>query len=569
MINIREYKYKKINNKLFLGIELEVKGETNLKNNIISLNYYKGENLVKTDDSFIIPYITGEGVICLGHEYPNDCDFDKLEVNLLPGSHEWETSYLDTVEWSFQSYDEASRKLAYKVINKGKDTLQNASLNLVFFNKGELLCGSSIEKENLMTEREYYFEYDVPKEIDFTEVHPYLVLPSTNHLLYKGFFINYRSMREEKEKLLKEIPHKEVEDFDDKTANYNKQIAEEEKNLEQIKKTKQQSTPYIVGTNILKVFLNILRAIPKSVESAFEFLIDFVITYFIVMGHAILTVILIAFVIDQWNNPEFTHLQLILLWLGFATFPYLIVSAIAYIPTFIKVCTQETKYISKKDFISKEDKMKKITESENKLKELQKVRDDFIKNMDKYKQEVEANKEKIAQENLEIDKQNAKNKVKAQEIETSYQKMLNTHPEYTKVINTYDELDFTIVDDALSKGGLNLAEIEDFRIKLRSELEQYQKEQEEKLKQLEREQREEAFRQEMRGKMAQMVQESRNLQYATQSYAEAATRQLNYATQQSYALASAMNNLNNTASKLSDQQAMANVYGEAIYNKYI
>lgn len=572
MVSIREYKYKIINDKLYLGIELEAKGQTFFKNSVIGVEFISGDTTVKYDNSFVIPYIAGEGIICLGHEYTCDVLFDRIEVTYYVGSIEWETNYLDNVQWSFESYDQTNRKLTYKVINKGRDNLAQASLNLVFFNKGEMICGSSIEKSNLLTEREYYFEYDVPVGIEFTEVHPYLVLPSTNHLLYKGFIISYLSKKDDISKLSVTIPHKEIEEFKDKSLEYDNQLSEENKNLKRIKKLKKRSFPYVLSMNVLKVIKNIFKSFFTSIAWVADFIWDHSFTYFLACAHVIFTILIIIAEVcmwkDMWNDPEIAHYELFLLPTLIALGPYVIPAIFCYIPAFMKNAIEETDYLNMKDFISEEDKEKQISESLGKINDLTLKRDEFITNMDKHKEEYENYRQQIIQENLDIDKQNEENKQKVQDLEKSINDMIENHPEY-KVMQSYDEIDFDIVDDALANGGLTINEIENYRLKVKEELERYKKEEEERLRQLQEAEKAEAFRQEMRNMMSHMDSEHQRLRYETEALAAAANQQLSYARQQSYAMTDAFNRLNRSAERIADNGDMANIYAQGIYNRFI
>lgn len=482
-----------------------------------------------------------------------------------------ETNNLDNVEWSFEGYDEETRKLTYKVINKGKDSLNKASMNLVFFNKGELICGTSIDKENVLTQREYYFEYIVPNGIEFTEVHPYLVLPCTNHLLYKGFLIKYLSTNEEIDNLSKTIPHKEILEFKDKEAQYTNDISKEEDNLKRIKKIKKRSVPYVFFRNFLLVILNIFKSFGTALFAAIDFVMEHVITIILSWIHGVFVLLLIIFLISEWqkiwNDPETTRAQVILVFSALIFGPYLLLTAICYIPSFLKNCFSGTKYLSTKDFISEEDKQKQINESQDKIEKLKKEKEDFVTNKDKYIEEYEKEKESLEKENIEIDKQNEENSAKAIELQKVIDDMIDSHPEYS-VMKQYDEVDFEIVDDAMASGGLTIDEIESYRVKVRQQLEQYIKEQEEKLRQLEEAQKQEAFRQEIRNRMSSMEEEKRRLRYETEAFAAAATQQLRYATQQTYALTNAVNSLNSTANRIADNSEMANVYAQNMYNRW-
>lgn len=65
-----------------------------------------------------------------------------------------------------------------------------------------------------------------------------------------------------------------------------------------------------------------------------------------------------------------------------------------------------------------------------------------------------------------------------------------------------------------------------------------------------------------------MEEEKRRLRYETEAFAAAATQQLQYATQQTYALTAVVNNLNSTANRITDNGEMANVYAQNMYNRW-
>ena len=68
--------------------------------------------------------------------------------------------------------------------------------------------------------------------------------------------------------------------------------------------------------------------------------------------------------------------------------------------------------------------------------------------------------------------------------------------------------------------------------------------------------------------MSSMEEEKRRLRYETEAFAAAATQQLRYATQQTYALTNAVNSLNSTANRIADNSEMANVYAQNMYNRW-
>ena len=561
MISIRDYKYKKIKNKIYLGIELQADGETYYKNSVIIIDFIKDNKTVKTDESLIIPMITGEGIFYIGKEFEEKIDFDEIKLTFKQGEKEYERTHDESIEWQLETFDKETRKIAYKFKNEDNDTLSYATLNLVFFNKGEIVGGTSITKENLLNKREYYFEYEIPKEIEFTEIYPYFSLPSTNELLFKGFFLEYVDIKKTIKLLKNIIGHKEDYVFVDQTKEHENNLKNAEKELKKLQKQKTRSFGRVLGTNTLKFLSGFFRCIPSLFLGIFDFLTDHWVLWLIYLGYmGLLFLTFMGFIISIFSNHDtLEYLMLFLVTLS----PSLIIYLICYIPYSIYYSFKYTDYVHSKDFLTKEEKNKKIEEQQEKVKYLKEEKDKYIKNIDKYKNEIVIKNEQIKKENSRIDKENDKNERLQDDYYQKLADLLNNNPNY-RIIENYEDIDFEIVSHAISNGGYSFEQIEEYRLNERKRLEDYQRELEQQMMQIEAAKREEEYRKSLLRKLEENKAEMKELRYAQQQQAEAARQAMSYASSQAYALES----MNRKLSHMKDQQSINSAYAQSVYNRY-
>lgn len=505
--------------------------------------------------------IIGEGIFYIGKEFDKKIDFDELKLTFIQGEKKYEKTHDNNIEWQLETFDKDTRKIAYKFKSNDNETLSYATLNLVFFYKGEIVGGTSITKENLLSQREYYFEYEIPKELDFTEVNPYFVLPATNELLFKGFFLQYVFIKSEIKRLKNKIGHKEDAVFVDETKDYEKNLNKVKQELKKIQKQKTRSFGRVFGTNILKYISGLFRCMPILLYKILMFCFDHWVLTLIYLGYmGLLFLTFMGFFISIFSNHDtLEYLMLFLVTLS----PSLIIYLICYIPYSIYYSFTHTKYVHLKDYLTKEEKQKKIEEQKNKVKELADSKDNYIKNIDKYKNEIVIKNEKIKQENDRIDEENDENERLQDAYYEKLADLLNEYMDY-RIIEDYQDIDFEIVSHAISNGGYSLEQIESYRLEERKRIDEYQKELEQQMMQIEAARREEEYKKSLLKKLDENENALRQLKYAEQEQAEAARQAMSYAQSQTYALES----MNRKLSKMKDQQSINSAYAESVYNRY-
>lgn len=557
MVSIREYQYKVINDTVYLGMELEVSGESFYKNSKIIVEFIKDGNVVKIDDSFVIPMLVGEGIFCLGKEFKKEVDFDEINVSFELGEKEYEEIYDLLIEWSFNKFDEETREISYKIKNANKEPIEYAVLNLVFFNKGELVAGTNIKLENLLNEREYYFEYQIPETIEYTEIHPYIMFPATNRLFYKGFYLKYNELQDKIEETSKDLQAKNKEEFVDKTLEYQNRVDEEKKKLEEIKKLPDQKTTSIFGKNLVILFKNLFKCIPDLFTMILG--LAFLNTFTIIIGF-IYCVIAFAGTIGVigylFQGKILESLGSLLIVVG----PILVIAAICYIPYYIFYCCKESKLIKKKDLITLEEKNNKIKEQEERVLNAENAYNNYVNNIDKFKNDVVVRNQEIENENATLELKNKENHEKHNSYKQQLSNLLESYPDY-RIIETYDELDWEIVDNAILEGGYRFEDIEEYRNIVRNNVLEERAKMEQELRQIEAEQRQEALQQQLLNQLAAVKSEVSQMQ---REQAEFARQQLSYAASQAYAYES----INRKVGQLKDAQSLSNVYQENMYNRF-
>jgi len=558
MVSIREHQYKIIDENVYLGLELEVDGESFYKNSKVIVEFLKDGFVVKEDNSWVIPMLVGEGIFCLGREFKKEFDFDSIEVSFEEGEREYEEVYNSLVEWSFNGIDEETRVISYKIKNTNKETIDYAILNLVFFYKGKLIAGTSLTLENLLNEREYYFEYQIPKEIEYTEVHPFMLFPSTNKLLFKGFYQKYNYLQRKINETSHDKDMKASEEFVNRTGEYNKNVISLRKKLEEIKKMPDQTTTSTFGKNLVVLLKNTYRCIPNLISALFD--LAFANLFTMAIGGVIALIVglgIFAFFGGILIGDFKQGLESIV---ALTIIPIVLILGICYIPYYIYFCFAKTDFVRRKNLITLEEKNNKTKECEAKLREAENIYNEYVNNIDKYKNDVVLRNEAIkkentllAQENKEVRKQN-----------NNYRNELNAlfinNPRY-QVIREYDELDWEIVDNAINEGAYYFEDVEEYRIAVRTQVMEEREKMQEQLRQLEAEKRQEALQQQLVNQLEAVKSRVSDMQ---REQSELARQQLSYAASQAYAFES----LNRKVGQMRDAQSLSNVYQENLYNKY-
>ena len=564
MVSIREYQYKKINNDVYIGLELEAKEENFYKNNVIAIEFFNEGKLVKTDVSTEIPTLIGTGIFYIGKELKIDFDFDDIKLRLELGEIEYETTFNETVKLEFDSMNLETRKISYKITNLNQETLSMAVLNLVFFNKGTLVGGTNLKLENLLNERVYYFEYEIPQEFEFTEVQPYLVLPSTNQLLFKGFYEKYGHYNNKIKELSTEIDEISYEEFVDETYTYDEKIKKEEVEIQKLNKKIIRSEAPVLKNNIkilLKNFKETFESYRYS-DGIANKVIKFLTKASIVIG--------ILFLLYGNGGKEFSEYDrtvwltgLAILFLGIPVALFLIY----YIPCYIHCCIFETKYDSKKKYMTLAEKTKKIKLQTDKIHKIKLEREEYIKSIDSRKKMIDMKNQEIEAKNDEIEMKNDEIFEERSKYQEMLHEMILKHPEY-KAIQGFDQLDFEIVNEAINAGKYTFEEVNAERTLIRETIARIEKENEneEKMRQLEAEKRQEARFEAMRKELKQSEQRWKDEFRMQQHRAEAMQREM--AQRQAWYQGQAQRDISKQLGRIAESEKQLEVYGESFYNKY-
>lgn len=437
MINIRDYKTKIIDGKTYIGIEIENKDE-NYYNNKLNVEFLKDGEVVKKE-TIIVPLISGDDIAFVGETY-DFVNYDDIKISLETGIISYEESYYPDVKFELDHEKTNNKHLEYKVENNSSATFAEVSLNLVFYNRGELVCGTKIKLENVMTGRVYYFVYDIPSELEYTDINTALVLPNSNHYLFKGFYEEYKMYEESLEKLERNLIHREHVEFVDDCDKASEEIKKWKNELKKANKMKSQSEKWknyfkIILLSLLWSLLGIIIALPIAW----------------VVG-----------VVIKVMSPEFYPFNP-------STGYYIKFCLVGMVIVFIAAfkAAKDDLFIEQ---VSDKMKQDRIKECEDNIKELEKHIADITANKDKYiKETIEENK-KIDEYNAEMTKIKNENDEMHAKTEKMFEDFKAMYPKY-RIIENYDAIDRGLVDAAIAGGAITFDSVELYRRTCREKIE--------------------------------------------------------------------------------------------------
>lgn len=562
MVSIREYQYKKIHDMVYIGVELEAKEENYYKNSLIKIEFVKDYKVVKKE-ALKIPIIVGSGIFYIGKELKIDVEFDNINLALELGKIEYETTFNENVKLEFNSMDLETRKISYRITNEGEDILSSATLNLVFFNKGILIGGTDLTLENLLNQRVYYFEYKIPSEIEFTEVQPFLLLPSTNHLLFKGFYEKYKYYNQKIKELDVEIDEIPYEKFVDETHTFDEKIEEANLEVKKIRNKVERSKAPVLKNNVNKIFKNLFKEAREAFDESENGFLKLIKSLLRILKGISIFIGIVCFLGGLGENNQEGKVYGIVGGLIFICLP-IALYLLCYIPYFIYFNLFKTKYDSKKNYITKEEKAEKIKAQNKKIESLKLERENYVKSIDAKKELIALKNEEIDTKNEEIEIQNEKIFEEKSAYQQKQQDMINAHEEYSVMLN-YDKMDFEIVEKVINSGKYTFEEVESERKEIREAIEKMEKENEERLRQLAVEKRQEArleaLQKELKLSEQRWKDEVREQNRRAEAIYRDAQRQAWYREQNSYAIAKQVG-------KIAESQKQMEIYEESFYNKY-
>lgn len=430
-IKIRDYNSKIVDGKTLLGFELESKSSNNYGNKVI-VKFLKAKKIVKKEE-IEIPFVVGDGVFCVGKSF-DFTDYDNIELELKVGIVLYQESFYPDIEFEIDKEKSNQKHLEYKIENNSSETLTYAQLSLLFYNRGELVCGTDVRLEKVLTKRPYYFVYDIPEEIEFTDIKTELMLPATNRYLFRSFYeeyLDYEFLISTAEKPVKRRPHEEFVDNSDELKKSLKEVKEERKEVNKLK-TKKSIPAVFIAKSI--IYLAISVAVGIGVYIAFMIVLVIFdeifgsgkpadIVFYIVGGLATL----ITFAIKWYNN-----------WYKF------------------------------NDYLSVEEKEAKLKEYDDVIKQLEDAIKDLEENKDKYAKQYEDKNKEIDEFNKEMDDLDEKRKSNLAYELKEFEKFKSEYPKY-RVIEKYDDVDMGFVQAAISQGAITWDSVEMYRKEARKE----------------------------------------------------------------------------------------------------
>ena len=436
-IKVREYKYKIINGKTLLGIELDSKSSNNYDNKII-VKFVKNQDVVK-EETIEIPFIVGDGIFCIGKSF-DFTDYDEIKIDLEIGIVLYQESYYPDTVFELDIEKSSKNHLEYKIENNSKDVFKYAVLSLLFYNRGELVCGTDVRLENVLNNRSYYFAYDIPTELEYTDIKTELILPSTNRYLFKSFYETYNDCKYVVDASCVPISRRKHETFVDNTEDLKKSIEE----LENQKKI----TLKIKSKKMIPLIFLLKSLLVGPIAVA----IGYVATTAVFIVYSLVIVIL-----GIKSEPSDLAITLVLIVTGL----------IAFIVIWWK------NWYKFNDYVSVKEKAKRVQECEDMIKKVEDAIKDLADNHDKYvKQFEEANKE-IDKYNEEIDKLEEQRRSNLKYAQDRLEELRRDYPEYY-VIEGYDDIDLGFVEAALLEGAITWESVEAYRKEARKEYEEDQ-----------------------------------------------------------------------------------------------
>ena len=460
---IRDHSYKIIDKKALIGIEIESKNEMGLYYNELTITFLKDGKEVHSEKSEV-PFIPAKGLIYVGRCY-DFIDFDNINIELISSEEVYEDSYYTNVSFGLDEEKTNGKHLEYKVINDNDVTIPEATLNLLFYNRGELVCGTDVKIGKLINGRTYYFVYDVPEGLEYTDVNTELTLPNTGHLLFKSYFEKYISLEDDINRYSVPVVFKKHETLSDIPKEMETNIKAANKRIEFAKGKAKTSLKVKEFFNVLaKKFFKVLLAfivVAGVVLTAVSFLITFGAFSYYGKPEEVFESL------DKGNGP--INLTLIMIIVD------IVVVLIGYGRYFRKSFKEHK---SKKDILSNKSLKKIIKEENSNIESYNKKIAEF--NNDKSKLEKE-----IKEKNLLIDKENDELKVEDDEridnlmrCKQEFQSLHDDYPEYKEFLK-YNDLDRVLCSTAFETGAITFEAVKSYReiiLEKMAEKEKYEQE---------------------------------------------------------------------------------------------
>lgn len=440
MISIREKNYALIDNSVYVGFEIEQKGEAFRKNSRAIIEFFKNGEKVFENSDIVIPFLT-EDNICVGKEIKTNKKFDDINIVIQEGETSLEEFDNKKIELIFDNEGSNKQKIVYKVNNHTKRNFEFLTLNIVFYNKGTLIGGTSVTLNNVLNERVYYFEYDVPKELEYTDHNIYLFVPPTNRLRFIGFYQKYNEYIQSINDLLVPLVLQSKERFVSPLKAIEQEIEYAKNKKEKIAMSKTKSIIRLIFNNIFTLLVAILKSIPVS----FVLLIVLGIIYELLRGSVL-------------ANDVVADIVLLV--------PLILGTLIAIIYFF-----KDFYFDPEEEYYSRKEKKEVLVECDHALNELYEKAKEAKINEIELEKNYENRSKKIDEDNEKVMALNQKNKDEASELIKKFEDFKNEYSMY-KALDNYDGIDFNIIDNAIADQIYSFEDIEEYRKGVREKMEE-------------------------------------------------------------------------------------------------
>lgn len=437
---IRDFSFKIIDGKALIGIEVESKYKESLYYNILEITFLKNGKEVHKEETDV-PLLPAGGLVYVGRCY-DFTDFDEIKLHMISIEQVYENSYYPNVEFGIDEEKTNGKHLEYKVVNNNNVPIPSATLSLLFYNRGELVCGADVKLGKLINGRTYYFVYDVPEGLVYTDVNTELTLPNTGYLLFKSYYKDYLNYEKEIDDL--SVPyqlksHETLEDIEESTRN---KIKQAEKQIE-IANSKGGFGP------VMKTFLKNL--------------------FFILLKTLGVELCLCIVMVGLSGTKPIQRLDtdVVISWIVVGLISFIIFTVKAF-----KNAKKAGKLIKNKD------KKKIINDQNKKIDDYKDILDHFLTNKDKMQEEINEKNKKIDEENVKIKEDEERRVAELKELQEEFKEFKSNYPEY-KEFDDYNGADRLMCEAAFASGALTFDAVKECRNIIKEKLEQEKKYQEE------------------------------------------------------------------------------------------
>lgn len=158
-MKVQDFKYTKVGEYLYFGVEV------NNSDTSAYIGSYLKVNAGEQSMSVPLPYISPQSTIGIGFIIKSIPNPEAITIDVVTGTEHFEYPYSDDLEVVVKEANEATRTITYTIANKGNVEISDASFDLIFYNKGQLVGGLRQKIDKLMPSRTHYVDVRIPPEL--------------------------------------------------------------------------------------------------------------------------------------------------------------------------------------------------------------------------------------------------------------------------------------------------------------------------------------------------------------------------------------------------------------------